>query len=194
MGQRRHSWFCGNVTAEEYDAYFEALGAQGQDIHGEARFVLSFSPDSVLDGGCGTGRVGRELARHGVEVIGVDCDPDMIAVARRKCPEADWLVADLTAVDLGRRVDIAVLAGNVMIFLTPGTEEAVVHNLARQLTPGGRLIAGFQLGFSLTLEAYDTFCSVAGLQLEERWATWDREPWQPGSRYAVSVHCSADAG
>jgi hypothetical protein len=33
-----------------------------------------------------------------------------------------------------------------MIFLHPGTETEVVANLARHVTPGGRLIAGFQLG------------------------------------------------
>src|SRR2546430_3503284 len=53
-------------------------------VHGEANFVVRFAPASVLDGGCGTGRVGRELARRGIEVVGVDIDPQMLATARRK--------------------------------------------------------------------------------------------------------------
>ena len=36
--------------------------------------------------------------------------------------------------------DAIVLAGNVMIFLAPGSEATVVANLARHLTPGGALV------------------------------------------------------
>jgi len=51
-----------------YQARFDALAERGVDIHGEARFVMSFEPSSVLDAGCGTGRVAIELARQGAEV------------------------------------------------------------------------------------------------------------------------------
>ena len=104
-----------------------------------------FAPKSVLDAGCGTGRVGRELARRGIEVTGVDIDPEMLGTARAKAPDSDWRLADLATVDLGRTFDAIVLAGNVMIFLAPGSEPAVVANLARHLAPRGVLIAGFQL-------------------------------------------------
>jgi hypothetical protein len=73
-----------------------------------------------------------------------------------------------------------------MIFLEPGTEPAVVANLARHLVPGGALVAGFQLD-RLDLASYDRYAAGAGLRLDERWATWDREPFAGGT-YAVSVH------
>ena len=85
-----------------------------------------------------------------------------------------------------------------MIFLTPGTEPAVVANLARHLVPDGLLVAGFQLGYRFTpagaqtgglaLADYDAIARSAGLELVERWATWDCRPWQAGGIYAVSVH------
>ncbi len=81
------------------------------------------------------------------------------------------------------------LAGNVMIFLTPGSEGVVLANLARQLNPGGLVIAGFQVRADrLSLAEYDAHARAAGLELTERYATWDREPWRPGGAYAVSVH------
>ena len=52
---------------------------------------------SVLDAGCGTGRVAIELARHGVDVVGVDVDASMIGEARRRAPELEWVEADLAA-------------------------------------------------------------------------------------------------
>src|SRR5207248_11729946 len=65
-------------TGDAYEAVFEVRAASGQDVHGEADFVQALGARSVLDAGCGTGRVGRELARRGLEVVGVDLDPAMI--------------------------------------------------------------------------------------------------------------------
>jgi 2-polyprenyl-3-methyl-5-hydroxy-6-metoxy-1,4-benzoquinol methylase len=70
------------VSGDAYDARYERRAAAGEDVHGEAEFVLRFAPASVLDAGCGTGRVGRELARRGIDVVGVDIDPEMLDTAR----------------------------------------------------------------------------------------------------------------
>ncbi len=174
--------------AASYDDRWVEMAAQGENIHGEADFVMSLRPQSVLDAGCGTGRVAVELARRGVDVVGVDLDPTMLERARAKAPDLTWVVADLAGVDLGRRFEVVLLAGNVMIFLEPGTEAAVVRTMAGHLEPGGALVAGFQLQEGqLTLDAYDRYAAEAGLALTERWATWDRQPYAGGD-YAVSVH------
>ena len=163
-------------------------------MHGEATFVEALGARSVLDAGCGTGRVAIELARRGLDVVGVDADPGMLSAARAKAPELDWVLADLTALDLPeRRVDAALMAGNVMIFVVPGTEGAVLERLAAHLRPGGVVVAGFQLvSGGLNLARYDELAAAAGLALAERFATWDRDPWSPGGDYAVSVHRLAD--
>jgi SAM-dependent methyltransferase len=143
----------------------------------------------VLDAGCGTGRVAIELARRGIETVGVDIDSEMLSTARRKAPELTWIEDDLATLRLDRRFDAAVMAGNVMIFLAPGTEAAVIANVAEHLVPGGALVAGFQLiSGRLDLETYDRLAGDAGLDLDERWATWEGAPWSPGGDYAVSVH------
>ena len=142
-----------------------------------------------MDAGCGTGRVGRELARRGLDIVGVDIDPEMLDTARRKAPGVDWHLADLATVDLSRSFDAIVMAGNVMIFLKAGTESVVVANMARHLQPDGLLITGFQIMRDrLTVQRYDEIAANAGLALAERWSTWDRDAWDTGNDYAVSVH------
>jgi SAM-dependent methyltransferase len=185
----------GAQRGDEYDARWQRLAADGHDPHGEVQFLMRFAPGTVLDAGCGTGRVAIELARRGVEAVGVDLDPRMLATARRKSPGIEWHEADLATLDLRdgqdrpRRFDIVVTAGNVMIFLRPGTEDAVVARLAAHLGPAGRLVAGFQLGQPpLTLAAYDRAAEAAGLTLEARFATWDGDAFTPPGDYAVSVH------
>jgi ubiquinone/menaquinone biosynthesis C-methylase UbiE len=177
--------------ASTYDDRWTQLVAQGKNIHGEADFVQSLSlaePMTVLDAGCGTGRVGIELARRGLTVVGVDLDAAMLRQARAKAPQLEWIRGDVVEVEVGRRFNVVLLAGNVMIFLAPGTEADAVVNLARHLEPDGALVAGFQLmAGGLELADYDRYAIEAGLQLVGRWATWDRQPFVGGS-YAVSVH------
>lgn len=113
----------------------------------------------------------------------------MLATARRKAPELAWHCADLASVDLGRSFDVILLAGNVMIFLAPGSEGEVMKNLVRHLSSGGRLIAGFQLQPGrLDVEQYDRLAAAAGLALAERWSTWERAAWEPVRVYVLSVH------
>ena len=145
---------------------------------------------TVCDAGCGTGRVAIELAARGFAVVGLDADPAMLAAARSKAPDLRWIEADLldTGAHLSEAFDLVALPGNVMIFLDRGTEPDVVGQLAARLRPGGLLVAGFQLQTGrLTLDRYDEITAAAGLQLVDRWATWDREPFHGGD-YAVSVH------
>jgi SAM-dependent methyltransferase len=176
---------------EPYDARFARLASEGRYLHGEADFVESLSGDvnaRVLDAGCGTGRVAIELHRRGFDVVGVDVSPDMLDTARSKASHLTWILGDLSSDDLpSAHFDVALAAGNVMIFLEPGTEGAVVANLARSLVPGGALVAGFQLGRQLPLERYDALAAAAGLRLDARFATWERAAYD-GVDYAVSVH------
>ncbi len=180
--------------SETYDRRWEELAAAGENVHGEADLVERLNPRSVLDAGCGTGRVAVELARRGTDVVGVDLDASMLEKAHAKQPDVPWIVGDVADVDLGRTFDVVLLAGNVMIFLAPGTEAAAVANLARHFEPGGALVAGFSLEPGrLDLGTYDGHARAAGLVLAERWATWDRQPFN-GGNYAVSVHRRPPAG
>ena len=175
----------------DYDRRFETLAAAGMDMHGEAALVASYRPATVLDAGCGTGRVAIELARRGHDVVGVDVDPSMLEAARDKAPDLTWETADLTdpALDLGRTFDVVVMAGNVLIFVPSGSEGQVIANMARHVSPGGRLVAGYSLRpGGLQPSGHDAYARAAGLELEDRWSTWDRRPYRPGDPYAVSVH------
>lgn len=181
----------GRWDGDDYQSRFDALANSGADVHGEASFVELLGPSSVLDAGCGSGRVAIELARRGIEVIGVDVNESMLRTARRRAPDITWIEADLAELDLGRTFDVALMAGNVVLFVGAGREARVIERLSAHLEPGAMLVAGFQLDRGYDLSAYDAAAESAGLSLAERFSTWDAEPWSASCDYAVSVHRKA---
>jgi SAM-dependent methyltransferase len=175
---------------DQYQRKFDELAASGSNVHGEVDFVMSLAPAGVLDAGCGTGRVAIELDRRGIEVVGVDVEDAMLATARERAPQIEWVASDLTTLDLGRTFDVVVMAGNVPLFTEPARRDALAAGCARHVAPGGALVAGFShelRGRTYSFAEYDAHCEAAGLALEARYATWDRDPFDNGS-YAVSVH------
>lgn len=200
---RRTRWqqVAGGQDGDAYAARLAERARTGADMHGEADRVqaLAAPPARVLDAGCGTGRVGIELARRGYEVVGVDLDPSMLAIARRDAPHVRWVEADLAELDtheLGASAfDVVVCAGNVVPLLAAGTEAAAIAAMARRLTPRGLLVCGFGLDAAhlplddapVSLADHDRWCADAGLELVERAATWEGAPFDD-SGYHVSVH------
>jgi len=186
------------ARAEQYAADMAERQLAGEESHGEADAVMRLrpAPASVLDAGCGTGRVAIRLRAKGYEVLGVDADDAMLDVAASLDAAGEWLHADLARLALERTFDVVIAAGNVIPLLTAGTEAAVVQRLVAHVNPGGVLIAGFGLDpehlpleqAPVAIEDYDGWCSAAGLTAVVRCATWDGEPWTLETGYAVSVH------
>jgi len=175
----------------EYADRFRKLAADGVDIDGEARMVdaLAARNSRVLDAGCGVGRVAAYLASQGHRAAGVDIDPLLIAAGRKQYPGLPLRELDLVEVspDMGH-FDIVVSAGNVMVYLEPGTEPAVLAALASVLAPGGRAIFGFATDRSYTVSDLDRDAAAVGWTLESRWATWQLDPFTPKADWAVSVY------
>jgi SAM-dependent methyltransferase len=170
-----------------YQARIDAIAKQGIDMHGEATLIRSFHPRSVLDAGCGTGRVAIELARHDIEVVGVDVDASMIAEAKRLAPELDWIHADLTTLILDQAFDVVVLAGNIPLFCATSSRGALIQSCANHVGSGGSMIVGFQLRRGYEIDEFDRSWARTGLELIDRWATWDGQPFLETSEYVVSV-------
>ncbi len=176
-----------------YARRMRRLAREGSDLDGEARFLDALLPRNsrVLDAGCGGGRTGAALHARGHSVVGVDIDEQLVSAARADHPAVRWEVADLATLDPavldGVPFDAAVLAGNVMVYLAPGTEAEVLRRLAAALRPDGVLVTGFATDRTYGLDEFDRHCSAAGLRLEHRFATWDLRPWVDGAPWAVSV-------
>jgi hypothetical protein len=111
----------------------------------------------------------------------------LIAAAVEDHPGPRWLVGDLGELDLDEEpFDAAVVAGNVMVFLAPGTEVAVLARLRAHVRSGGRLVLGFALDRGYDIARFDADIASAGLVLEQRFATWDLVPFTDDADFAVT--------
>jgi trans-aconitate 2-methyltransferase len=97
--------------------------------------------ETVLDAGCGSGGVTRELVRRVPEgrVIGVDASPSMIARARESLGDAaDLRVGDLLELELEAPVDVVFSSAT---FHWIADHDRLFARLFAALRPGGRLLA-----------------------------------------------------
>lgn len=92
--------------------------------------VLEF--DSVLDVGCGFGRVGASILSRwpGVRYTGIDVSPDLIDGARKRLPSAELIVADLAQFDTDRRWDL-VLSVSVLGHIRPEDVGPLIERMRR---------------------------------------------------------------
>ncbi|MCU1358729.1 MAG: Methyltransferase type 11, partial [Ilumatobacteraceae bacterium] len=102
-----------SIDLDEYERRF-----LHDQAHGEADLIEALAREqqparSVLDAGCGTGRVAIELDRRGLDVVGADLDGDLLALAEAKAPHMRWLQVDLATMQLDRRFGIVAMPGNV---------------------------------------------------------------------------------
>jgi ubiquinone/menaquinone biosynthesis C-methylase UbiE len=98
----------------------------------------------VADVGCGPGRVASLMADHGLNVLGVDVSPAMIAIASAAHPHIEFVEGQLDALP----IESGELAGAVCwysIIYTPRYRLVeAFEELARVLIPGGHLLLAFQ--------------------------------------------------
>jgi len=124
--------------AEAYDAVSDPQFEWGMEVL--ERLELR-GDESVIDAGCGSGRITAELLDRipAGKLLAVDGSAAMIEKARERLGErASYLVADLAELELGEPVD---LVFSTATFHWLPDHEVLFRRLHAALRPGGRLVA-----------------------------------------------------
>jgi SAM-dependent methyltransferase len=132
--------------ADLYDLAFD------WDLTEEAAWLqarLGAACKSLLEPGCGSGRVVEALAGRGLFVVGLDRSRAMVEIARRRLSvagvDAELVVADMTEFDLGRQFDGAVCSINTLAHLSPSDLVRHLEQMGRHLPAGARYLVQLDL-------------------------------------------------
>lgn len=235
----------GDAIADRYDAMYPApTGANADTI--TAVLADLAGGGRILELGIGTGRLALPLAARGLEVVGIDSSPSMVAKMREKPGGVDIAVTigDLRDVAVPGRFHLVFIAFNTLFaLLTQDDQVACFRNVADRLVPGGRfLIEAFvpdltrfdqgqrlsvtEIGADRVLidaamhdaanqsvdsqhievtpdgehhlvpvairyawpSEIDLMAKLADLDLESRWADWNRAPFTSASGGHISTY------
>lgn len=123
------------------------------ELRSDTYDLLALAPgQAVVDAGCGAGRAVAELGDRGMRAVGIDPDPQMIAVARRRWSEQEFR--------LGTAGELPLVDGSVAgyradkVFHAVPDPAAAVAEARRVLAPGGRIV--------LIGQDWDTFVIDSG--------------------------------
>jgi 2-polyprenyl-3-methyl-5-hydroxy-6-metoxy-1,4-benzoquinol methylase len=151
-------------------------------------FLLSLVPAgavSVLDIGCGLGRLATKLATHNRQVTGVDLSPEMIARAQKEgqgdqnlsfiC--GDFLDRDFTSQQFDLVISAAALhhmpetvaVPRMVELLRPGGR-LVIHDVRANVGLGERIMGNFALAQVLALRLWRSGRLLQPRPLREAWA------------------------
>jgi trans-aconitate 2-methyltransferase len=127
------------------------------------------SGESVLDIGCGDGKVSAQLALAALSgtVVGIDLSNDMIRLAsgqfpKAKYPNLSFLCMDATNIRLFERFDVAF--SNAALHWVKD-HIAVLRGVHACLKPGGKIL--FQMGGRGN--AHEVFCAIEKVLQNPRW-------------------------
>lgn len=98
----------------------------------------------VLDCPCGFGRIGLELARRGVDIVGVDLVPAYIRSARRRARQEGlqgvFVAQDMRNIEYEQEFDAVLNWFTSFGYFRDEENLDVLHRFRRALHPGGRLL------------------------------------------------------
>jgi SAM-dependent methyltransferase len=154
-----------------------------------AREVGNLGP--ICDMGCGPGQIARYLHRQGVEAVGVDLSPRMVAEAQRLNPEIPFHQGDMLSLSDADHSWGGIAAFYCIIHIPRNQVVDALREMKRVLKPGGVLLVTFHIGQEIKhldewweksvnldfafyeTEEMETWLEEAGYEIEE---TLVREP------------------
>jgi ubiquinone/menaquinone biosynthesis C-methylase UbiE/VanZ family protein len=129
--------------AEGYET-IEPRSLHTRNVTSRQRFALEMleagapQASKVLDIGCGTGEMARELTRRGYEVWGSDIAEPMVRYARERYGAGRFHAGDLEYLPFRDNTFDAVVCLGVVEYLD--TDERSLREIWRVLRPGGRAV------------------------------------------------------
>jgi 2-polyprenyl-3-methyl-5-hydroxy-6-metoxy-1,4-benzoquinol methylase len=139
LDEQRRAWNAWNAAARE-----GRISATSQrQAHEVDRMVAALNRTdlAIIDVGCGTGWMAERLSRYG-QVTGTDLSDEVLARARLRAPQVNFIAGDLFDLDLPAEGFDVVITLEVLSHVRD--QPAFMRRLAQLLKPGGLMVLATQ--------------------------------------------------
>ena len=110
------------------------------------RFLALVDGKRILDLGCGIGRDVAVFQQRGCAVTGIDAVPELLAVARQRIPNADFVQMDFRKLDFPDATFDGVWAAASLLHMPKLELPAALTEILRVLKPGGMFFSSWKEG------------------------------------------------
>ena len=131
-------------SADYYDEIYNSMGKQYPKEASKTHKIIQKHKksrgDLLLDVGCGTGHHAGLLKKY-YQVEGLDLDPNILSVARKKYPKIPFHQGDMINFKLNQEFDaITSLFSSIGYVKTKSSLNKAIQTMAKHLLPGGVLL------------------------------------------------------
>ncbi len=160
-----------------YDALYQTFIDYDAEFRLYENSVKPFGAKSVLEIGCGSGHLSSRFQQANYAYTGIDISPQMLALARQRCPTARFELADMRTLDLNQSFDaVLITARSLSYILTNADVLATFRQLRKHLSPTGTLHFDF-------IDAATFLPGMNPKTLVEHRAMYDGQPYLRQSHY-----------
>ncbi len=133
-----------NNSAKELAEYFAGIGSREKCVN-IAMSTNGLKNPKVLEIGCGDGRDAEAIVSVSSSYLGFDISKEMIAIAKNKVPEGEFVVADAVDFDYGENQYDIVFAFASLLHLDMEEVELVFDRVEKCLRAGGVFFVSLKL-------------------------------------------------
>jgi SAM-dependent methyltransferase len=174
------------IATSSLPAYLSTGLANARGIRGvlESNGVDANAIRSILDYGCGAGRIIRQLPEifdNDVRIWGIDRYGPAIRWCRRNLDFATFLQSEQSSELEDKSVDL-IFASSVFTHLSPETEDRALRELLRLIRPAGSLLLTFRG------KNYESRLSAKQLEILHRKGVLVRNPRADGENECDAYH------
>lgn len=124
-----------NKSAELLAKKFDSLGARASDVEEMFKIIGKDNP-KILEIGCGNGRDAQEILKYTSDYLGIDVSEEMIKIARRNTPKANFQIVDVELFGFPANLDI-VLAFASLIHTNKENFKNILEKIFHALNSSG---------------------------------------------------------
>ncbi len=133
-----------SINKEGYDKIASKYNEQRHIYNNEKEleYFVNLLPNKgkILDVGCGAGPAARFLIEKGYSVIGIDISRNMLELAKKSVPEAEFIEADMTKLTFADDSLEGIVSLYAIFHISRDKHEKLFRNFHRMLKKGGILL------------------------------------------------------